>query len=669
MTTPGRWALAALTTIIPPILAAQPALAADGSAAIPPAGQPAAAPAVSGPPPLDAYGELPRVEDAALSPDGTNIASINQVDGQSRLLVVDEAGKLLVNASTGSGKVRAIEWADNETMLLTTSSTVAMSGFAAYKYELTGTFVVPLKGGQPGMVFAKNPEIADTTRGRYGIRTIGGRTVGFFGGIALSKSMEGDTFARHGRTTLYAVDLKTNRPRTVAAPPSEDHRRDWLVDASGQVAVALDIDQKDGTWKVTAPQGAELARGVDPSGHVSLFCFGKDGTTAIYAIDDSKGASHWYEVPLAGGEAHEIFADTKIARIFVDSANGRLLGYQIDAEVPKTVMYDLHKQTALDKIFRAFAGRNPRLVDWTPDFSQVLLRTSGNKDSGTWYFVDVRTSRAGPFGYERPQITPEQVGRISMVAYTAADGLKMDGVLTLPPGREAKNLPVVVLPHGGPAAEDKPGFDWWAQAFASRGYAVFQPNFRGSTGRTDAFRHAGDGQWGRKMQTDISDGLAELVKRGIADPRRACIVGASYGGYAALAGVTLQQGLYKCAVAVAGVADVRLMYDTDVRENGDSQMTREALRQQLGDPAGYDAISPRRFAAKADAPVLLIHGKDDTVVAYRQSTIMADALKDAGKPYEMVTLASEDHWLSREETRKRMLSETMRFVQKYNPAD
>ena len=122
-------------------------------------------------------------------------------------------------------------------------------------------------------------------------------------------------------------------------------------------------------------------------------------------------------------------------------------------------------------------------------------------------------------------------------------------------------------------------------------------------------------------------------------------------------------------MAVAGVADVRLMYDTDVRENGDSQMTREALRQQLGDPAGYDAISPRRFAAKADAPVLLIHGKDDTVVAYRQSTIMADALKDAGKPYEMVTLASEDHWLSREETRKRMLSETMRFVQKYNPAD
>lgn len=664
MTIRGGWTLAALTSIMAPILAAQPAVASDGAAAA----QPSAAPAVSGPPPLDAYGELPKVEDAALSPDGHNIASISRVNGDRRVIVVDEAGEFLVNASTGAGKVRAIEWADSDTMLLTTSSTVSMFGFAAAKYELTGTYLVPLKGGQAGLVFGKTNGVADTTRGRYGIRTIGGKTVGFFGGIALDTSGSEAHFV-HGRTTLYAVDLKTNRPRVVAPAPAEDHWRDWLVDAAGQVTAVLDIDENKGTWKITVPKGAELARGVDPTGHVSLICFGKDGTTAIYAIDDSEGTSHWYEVPLTGGEAHEILGDDKIERIFVDRATGRLLGYRIDAEVSKTVMYDPAKQTALDKIFKAFKGRDPHLVDWTPDFSKVLLSTSGNKDSGTWYLVDVAARRASPIGDERPLIGPEQVGPISMVDYTAADGLEMDGVLTLPPGREAKNLPIVVLPHGGPASEDKPGFDWWAQAFASRGYAVFQPNFRGSTGRTDTFRHAGDGQWGRKMQTDISDGLAELVKRGIADPKRACIVGASYGGYAALAGVTLQLGLYKCAVSVAGIGDVKLMYETDIREDGDSQMTRKVLRQQLGDPSGYDAISPRRFAAKADAPVLLIHGKDDTVVAYRQSTIMADALKDAGKPYEMVTLASEDHWLSREETRKRMLSETMRFVQKYNPAD
>src|SRR6202007_2715282 len=132
-------------------------------------------------------------------------------------------------------------------------------------------------------------------------------------------------------------------------------------------------------------------------------------------------------------------------------------------------------------------------------------------------------------------------------------------------GREAKGLPLVVMPHGGPEAHDRPGFDWWAQAFASRGYAVFQPNFRGSDGSGDAFRDAGFGQWGRKMQTDISDGVAELARRGIVDPKLVCIVGASYGGYAALAGVTLQHGLYRCAVSYAGVANMDSMqiYDTD----------------------------------------------------------------------------------------------------------
>ncbi len=632
--------------------------------------QPAEAPAVSGPPPLDAYGELPRVEDAAISPDGRNIASVSQVAGDRRVAVIDEDGKVIFNASSGKTKVRSIQWADNDTVLLTNSATVSMFGFTAAKYELSGTIILPMSGGgASGMVFGKTKNIADTTRGQYGIRAIGGKTVGFFGGIAMDTSSGGDPQFVHGRTTLYAVDIKTNRPRVAAQAPAEDHDRDWLIDASGQIAATLDIDENKGSWKITTPKGPELARGVDPTGQVSLICFGKDGSTILYSIRDKENATRWFEVPLAGGEAHEIFSEDKIDRIFTDRSNGRLLGYRLDDDTSSTVMYDPAQQMALTKIFKAFHGRAPHLIDWTPDFKKVLLSTSGNGDSGTWYLVDVAGRHAEPIGSERPDIAPEQVGPISVVKYKAADGLEMDGVLTLPPGKAAKNLPIIVFPHGGPASEDKPTFDWWAQAFASRGYAVFQPNFRGSTGRTDEFRHAGDGQWGRKMQTDISDGLAELVKRGVVDPKRACIVGASYGGYAALAGVTLQQGLYRCAVSVAGIGDVRMMYDTDLQESGDSQMLRKNLRVQLGEPSGYDAISPRRFAAKADAPVLLIHGKDDTVVAYRQSTTMADALKDAGKPYEMVTLASEDHWLSREETRKRMLSETMRFVQKYNPAN
>ena len=176
---------------------------------------------------------------------------------------------------------------------------------------------------------------------------------------------------------------------------------------------------------------------------------------------------------------------------------------------------------------------------------------------------------------------------------------------------------------------------------------MFQPNFRGSTNRDDAFRRAGNGEWGAKMQTDLSDGLRALADKGIVDPKRACIVGASYGGYAALAGVTLQHGIYRCAVAVAGVSDLGDMYAEDYRESGEAKISKVRLIEQLGPKDRWADRSPRRHAAEADAPILLIHGKDDTVVPYSHTARMADALKDAHKPYEVVTLPGEDHWLSR----------------------
>jgi dipeptidyl aminopeptidase/acylaminoacyl peptidase len=258
------------------------------------------------------------------------------------------------------------------------------------------------------------------------------------------------------------------------------------------------------------------------------------------------------------------------------------------------------------------------------------------------------------------------------VEWLATDGLGLSGVLTLPPGRAPKGLPLVVLPHGGPEARDYLRFDWWAQAFAGRGYAVFQPNYRGSGELGVQFRNAGFGEWGRKMQTDISDGLAELARRGIVDPKRACIVGASYGGYAALAGVTVQHGLYRCAVSVAGVADPEGMLDR-IRSgvNGTTASLRY-WKAYMGVESGsdgdvLDTISPVALAAHADAPILLIHGKDDTVVPIRQSEAMKAALERAGKPVEFVEMDNEDHWLSREPTRIQMLKAAVAFVEKYNP--
>lgn len=569
----------------------------------------------------------------------------------------------------GDTKPRGLNWAGNDMVLVTNSATTSLGpDFTAPKYELTGTIIVPLDGGTVQSVFEHNRSVGHITQGHYGIRNVGGTWQGFFGGIALDVQ-GGEVHWRHGRTTLYRVGLPQNNIRVAAPPAAENHYRDWLIDAQGQVAVILDVDASNGTWRILNSRKDELIRGVDPTGDVGLLCFSHDGASVIYSVEGEDGNTRWFSVPLAGGTATEFLPDTSIDRFYTDDLTGQLTGYLASGENATPIFFDPKRQAAASKIFKAFRKWHSTLVDFTPDLSKAIVHTSGNGDSGTWFRVDVPKLQADPIGYDRLAIPPELVGPISTVEYKAADGLEMDGILTLPPAREPRGLPVIMLPHGGPGSYDEPGFDWWAQAFASRGYAVFQPNFRGSTNRDGPFRRAGYGQWGRKMQTDISDALAELARRGIVDPKRACIMGASYGGYAALAGVTLQHGLYRCAVSVAGVSDVEKMYNTDLYESGETRMMKNVLREELGDPKEYDSISPRRFASRADAPILLIHGKDDTVVEFNQSSAMADALKGAGKPYEMVVLKHEDHWLSRSETRKEMLNAAMTFVQKHNPAD
>ncbi|HEX3365747.1 alpha/beta hydrolase family protein, partial [Phenylobacterium sp.] len=260
---------------------------------------------------------------------------------------------------------------------------------------------------------------------------------------------------------------------------------------------------------------------------------------------------------------------------------------------------------------------------------------------------------------------------VRTLTYPAADGTPIPAFLVLPRGVPARRLPLVVMVHGGPASHDKPGFDWQSQAIASLGYAVLQPQYRGSDGFGRAHLEAGYGQWGRKMQTDLSDGVRYLVGQGTVDPKRVCIVGGSYGGYAALAGAALDTGVYRCAVSYAGISDMKRFDSWVANKNGFA--SQRYFRRFLGAESTKDPtllqVSPAAHIDKVTIPVLLIHGKDDTVVPLEQSRIMADALKAAGKPVEFVTLDSTDHWLTGGETRLAMLQATMAFVEKNNPPD
>lgn len=620
-------------------------------------------------PPIEIYGRLPGFEMAAMSPSGDRIAIVGVVGKQRRLIVTDRNDKLLLTSTIGSLKYRSVEWAGENNVLLQMSTTVALgAGFTADKAELSDMIVVPMNGKPVWTVFQGNRTVTGGIRGYFGCVEREGRWYGYFGGMTLDTS-HGGSLLLNTRPELYEVDMETGKARVVARrADAHEIWRDWVIAGDGSVAARMDFATKDGSWTIRNRDRSVIASGKAPTGEIDLIGMGRTTGTILYSMRDGGGLGRLFELPLAGGTPVPLLSDELTRGSLFDEHRRLLIGYVRDGDRPEDHFFDPEHERRMEKVRRAFPGKTVRLIDSSAAFDRLIVRTDGPNDPQSWWVVDIASRSASPLGVSYA-IAESDVAPMRVYHYKATDGLDIGGVLTLPPNRDAKRLPVVILPHGGPEARDYPVFDWWAQAYASRGYAVFQPNFRGSDGLGDAFRVAGYGEWGRKMQADVSDGLAALAKDGIVDPKRACIVGASYGGYVALAGVTLQQGLYRCAVSVAGIADVYRLSTGTVHASGRDATLARALRAEVGSGRDLKLISPARFADRADAPILLIHGVDDVVVPFEQSQIMASALGRAGKPYELVRLAGEDHWLSLGETRLNMLSAAIAFVEKHNPPD
>ena len=413
--------------------------------------------------------------------------------------------------------------------------------------------------------------------------------------------------------------------------------------------------------------------GVDPINRPGFAGVSADESTVYVSVPDGE-EDLLHPVDVATGAWGAEATDLKDRRLIREEGTQVIIGSaKLDGD-----LLDLRFNAAADQglwrgITKTFKGAHVELMTLSKDRTRLIVKVE-SKDLGYGYYVvDRRTGGAKWFSDVYKNIGPEDIRERQYIHYSAADGMDIPAYLTLPLGKPAKDLPLVVLPHGGPFARDGNGFDWWAQAYASRGYAVLQPQFRGSNGFGLDHLRAGYGEFGRKMQTDLSDGISHLVKQGIVDPKRVAIAGASYGGYAALAGVTLQSGIYRCAVSVAGPSNMSRQLQSMAKaigtgRNPASRYWREYLAVTSDRDPELDTISPDFFADKASAPILLIHGLDDTVVPIDQSRRMEAALRKAGKPVEMVTLKGEDHWLSTSETRLQMLEAQVAFMDRCNPA-
>jgi dipeptidyl aminopeptidase/acylaminoacyl peptidase len=618
--------------------------------------------------PLEAYGRLPTLENVVISPNGERLAFVTSLNEERTIALADlKGGKSGGLLRAGRQKVRDLQWAGPSHLLITTSTKTFIPGLIGPDQEYFGvqTYNVETRKTigflESGTKDAMALNIVTSTPT---LRTVDNKIVAFVRGVHF--------VGGRGVPGLFKVDVATGR--TTLVEPGGRGSYDWVVSAEGRPLARADYDDGRRRWMLKFNDKGWTERlGVDaPIERPSLVGLSPDGTGVLLAqLKDDR----WQITSVTpAGETNEGGLSKSVFQGAIeDPVTHRVIGGVRMGVAYEYEFFNKRDQAAWDAVVKAFPGETVKLESWSDNRRRIVVRVDGPKNGAAFALVDLDAHKADWIGDLYSGLTPADISPVERIAYKAADGLDIPAYLTLPRDRPAKSLPLVVLPHGGPAARDAPNFDWWSQALAAQGYAVLQPQFRGSDGFGQRFLAAGFGEWGRKMQSDLEDGVRKLVQDGVVDPKRVCIVGASYGGYAALAGAAFDGDLYRCAASVAGLSDLRRFLSWRANRQGgdrDTPQMRYWTRFMGADnprDTKLQAISPAEFVDRVKIPVLLIHGQDDTVVGFEQSRIMAEALKKAGKPVSLVALKGEDHWLSREETRLQMLRSVVDFLKANNP--
>ena len=621
--------------------------------------------------PIESFFKIPQYAQMSLSPDGTHIAALAPLNEKQGLVVIDiKSRKAIPVAGRPDRDIVFVQWINDKRVLYYTGRLAERDA----NQRGGGVFAVDIDGSADRLISEGSDEQSGagnrvTIRPLQVVRTLPGETDDIIAQeIILSPGRPADS------GPLYRVDTRTGRKTIISmGKPDAAPAESWVVDRKG-VARVFTVRSPDEGTRVFYREGPDAP-------WEKIGDFKENASPAFRALDIAEDDKTLYVTSRKGGDKAAIYRfDPKtksFGEVVAQHPQVNLGATEVDKEGIRGLRYNADRvgfawfdenlaavQAMVDK---ALPGAINEL-DWSLDRMLFVIESRTDTNPGSYYLLDRKAGKMEWLADARPWIDPKKMSPMQPVRYKARDGLEIPAYLTIPRGSGGKNMPMVVVVHGGPWV---PGDTWqWhpeVQFLASRGYVVLQPEFRGTT--RYGWKHFSSSfkQWGKAMQDDVTDGVQWAVSQGIADPKRVCIYGASYGGYATLMGLIKDPDLYQCGIDYVGVADVPLLYTatwSDINDFGLYSLTTR-VGDLDKDIEKIKAVSPVELAGRIKAPLLMAYGASDVRVVPEHGWRMKSALEKAGAKPEWMIATGEGHGYRDIENQKMFYGAMDKFLDKY----
>jgi dipeptidyl aminopeptidase/acylaminoacyl peptidase len=616
--------------------------------------------------PIKAFGNLPEVSQVKLSPDGSQVAFIRIIQGSTYIGATNlTSGKTnyIVRTNNEKFKIGWYRWANNSVILVSADYPVSRYGS---KYTETRLLKVKADGSDTA-----TPVIIPIRKERHA--QFQNRVIDILPDEPDHLLMSIDLKTAN-MPDVYKIDLKSNKIRHLEYR-GKSNIHGWKTDRQHRIRLGYGRDDtrifyrlydlKTEKWRniweyeiFNAPDITPLGFGLNPN---ELYIRADhEGRYAIFRVDVSKK-----DLPreLVYADKHY---DIEGSLIYSQKTNDVIGVYHGEAEDAK-IFFSKKYAKFQQALNQAIPDAYNNISSMSADERRYILFTSNSTTPGAYYLGD-RDAGSLDFVLEQyPMLAKQKLSGKSKISYQARDNTTIEGYVTLPHANSPQHKAALIIPHGGPMARNYDGFDWFSEFFASRGYTILEPNFRGSSGYGFDFEMASIKNWGGAMQDDLADAAIWLTKHHKIAANKICIIGASYGGYAALMAAVKQQDVFRCAGSFAGVSDLEYIV-----KKARKFTNYKVVKKQIGDD--YDKLeqqSPVNFAEEINIPVLLIHGDKDRVVDVQHSKAMHEELLDYDKIVEYVELENGNHHLEIEENRIKTLTSFEQFLQKHlvNEAD